>query len=237
MEQIQVCKVATYAPIHKLKFHPKNSELREITRERTDDLKNSIKKKGFYEPLLVWKKGGVVLAGEHRIKAALELIEEGFEFVTTTGKKNCLPVVVEDCDEDTAYEILHESNNHYATYIDIKLAAALKEAEQAGKDLGQMGFSNTELDELMKSALEDANEVLDQEPESEEYASHGVNKLVDEYESLTLPKDVYNQLMGILSEVAKAIEPDWKKGDSVVNAMQALCQLIKESGALNQISK
>lgn len=86
--KIELCKVKTYAKISDLKVHPHNP--RTISSDRLEQLKNSILKKGFYEPILVWKKGGVVLSGNHRLQAARELIEEGYEFISHDGQKDVL---------------------------------------------------------------------------------------------------------------------------------------------------
>lgn len=234
-QQIKVCAVKNYAPITSLKFHPKNRELRMITRERMDDLKDSITTKGFYEPILIWKKTGVVLAGEHRTRAALELIEEGYTFISDSGKKNHLPVVVEDCDEDTAFQILHESNNHYATWIDEKLAEAMREAEAAGQNMRAFGYSQDELDKMLeevekesKKLSKELEEGTDDEPKPEPKAP--------EYQSLMLPVEVYGKMMEVLGIVALSINPTWKEGDSIVQAAEALCDVIVQAGVLERLT-
>jgi len=148
---IPVCAVATYLPVKAIKFHPDNP--RTITRQRLDDLKLSIVSKGFYEPLLVWKKGHVVLAGNHRTRACLELIDEGYTFVAPNGEKDALPVVIEDVTPEVAEEILFESNNHYAEWVEDKLAEALAEAKSEGRNLMAFGFTTKQVDDLLEEAL------------------------------------------------------------------------------------
>jgi ParB-like chromosome segregation protein Spo0J len=150
--EIKTCKVANYVPIKKLKFHPKNEELRSISYERLQDLKDSLIKKGFYEPILVWKKKGYVLAGNQRLRAAQELIAEGYEFVTPDGKVNELPVVIEDVDESMAMQILHQANNHHGDWVQQKLAEAIKEAEGLGISAVDLGYTDAEVKNIMKEA-------------------------------------------------------------------------------------
>lgn len=150
---INTCKVANYVAINKLKHHPQNEELRAITPERMQSLKDSIVKKGFYEPILVWKKGGFVLAGNQRLKAVKELIEEGYEFRTPDGKKNELPVVVEDVDEKMALQILHQANNHHGDWVHDKLVEAIREAEAMGIGFDDLGYT----DDYVKGIMEEAD--------------------------------------------------------------------------------
>ena len=151
--EIKTCKVSNYISIKKLKHHPKNEELRSISDERLQDLKQSLISKGFYEPILVWKKGNCVLAGNQRLRAARELIEEGYEFITPDGKKNELPVVIEDCDEKMAIQILHQANNHHGDWVQQKLIEAIKDAESMGIDMKELGYTQENYDEMVKEAL------------------------------------------------------------------------------------
>jgi hypothetical protein len=156
--------VASYLPVSDIKFHPENP--RTITRERLDDLKRSIVTKGFYEPMLVWRRDNIVLSGNHRTRAALELIDEGFTFVNPNGDKNSLPVVIEDVTEELAEAILYESNNHYAEWVEQKLAEALAEAKTEGKNLMDFGFTTKQVDDLLAEALKGADK------ETTEVAGH-----------------------------------------------------------------
>jgi len=238
MQQLAVCKVANYIPIGDLNFHPKNQELRTITRERLDDLKESIKEKGFYEPILVWKTGLVVLAGEHRTRAAMELNEEGFEFITASGKKNCLPIVLEDCDEIVANQILHESNNHYASWIDDKLKKELREADEAGRNLRQYGYSQGDIDNILTEATRDVDEAIEAASEPEAPVNVELSDDIEKarYESLILPIATYMTLARTLRKMAIILDPEWSEGDSIVEAVDTLCQLIEESEVLDKYS-
>lgn len=156
---IEVCKVQSYIAVDDLKFYPQNP--RTIKPERLAELKRSIRSKGFYQPILVWKKNGIVLAGNHRLLAAKELINEGFTFKTQDGKhKNVLPVVIEDVSEEVAKAILFESNNTYAEWIEDKLRQALEDAESSGFDLSAFGFTQEYVDSILKGAEKDAEALL-----------------------------------------------------------------------------
>lgn len=156
---IEICKVKNYIAVDDLKFYPQNP--RTIKPERLAELKRSIRSKGFYQPILVWKKNGIVLAGNHRLLAAKELINEGFTFKTQDGKhKNVLPVVIEDVSEEVAKAILFESNNTYAEWIEDKLRQALEDAESSGFDLSAFGFTQEYVDSILKGAEKDAEALL-----------------------------------------------------------------------------
>jgi len=159
---ITTCEVKEYVHVDRLRLHPENP--RKIEKDRFEDLKRSIVEKGFYEPILVWGKDNIVLSGNHRLKAAQALIKDGYEFKTPLGK-NQLPVVYEDCDEDTAKAILFESNNHYAEWIEEKLREAVKDAEEIANGFG---FTTKEIDTMIREASEkiepvDINDFLEEE--------------------------------------------------------------------------
>ena len=234
--KIKTCKVANYIEIKKLKFHPKNQELRQISLERMKDLKQSIIDKGFYEPILVWKKNATILAGNHRVKAVNELVDEGYEFETPGGKINHLPVVVEDCDGAMAYKILHESNNQYASWIEDRLSSALKEAEEAGENLRDYGYTTEEVDRLLQTALEEVEEDLTSEDDGEPNP-HITPPREDRFEHLILPQEIYLELVDILKPIAKSLNDSWREGDSLTEAVQAMCQRIREKGIFDEKGK
>lgn len=151
--KIQTCKVANYIDVNELQHHPKNHELRNISDARMQDLKQSIIKKGLYEPLLVWTKDNTVLAGNQRLKAIKELIDEGYAFFTPGMKKlNQIPVVMEDVDDKRALEILHQANNHHGDWAQEKLAQAIKEAEEMGIEAADLGYTEQYIKRIMKEA-------------------------------------------------------------------------------------
>lgn len=237
---INLCKVNQYIAIDKLKFHPNNP--RTIKPERLQQLKDSIIERGFYQPILVWKKGGIVLAGNHRLKAAQELVEEGFIFKSPKdGEEQVLPVVIEDVDARTAETILFESNNHYAEWVEDELRKALKEAEDVGRNISSFGFDQSYIDNLLATSLKDAEEAVKASERSIEPVDGAKLRDAvgekDELCNLVLGKDVYEQVTELLGTVAKAINKDWKPGDSYDEAAQAMCQLMRESGALEDFVK
>lgn len=154
-KKIELCGVKNYIAVEDLQFYPNNP--RKISEVRLEQMKKSIVQKGFYEPILVWSKDNIILAGNHRTKAVLELIAEGYEFDSPDGKKKgVLPVVIEDVSDEVAEEILFETNNHYAEWVEDKLQAALTEAQQAGRNIEGFGFTAEEVDLLVIKAIEEA---------------------------------------------------------------------------------
>ena len=155
MKVIQTCKVKDYLDIDKIELHPNNP--RTINVSRMQDLKASIIEKGFYEPILIWKSEGYVLSGNHRLKAVRELIKEGWT-IGTGANAGKLPVVMVDEDEGVATQILFETNNRYAEWIDEKVRQALVEADDEARK--GFGFTDAELDLFLSRAIDSANETL-----------------------------------------------------------------------------
>jgi DNA modification methylase len=151
---IPLCAVKDYIDIDRLNFYPNNP--RKISPERLSLMKASIQEKGFYEPILIRKKGNIILSGNHRTRAVLEMIDDGYEFVAPDGSKGVLPVVIADVDDETAEAILFETNNHYAEWVEDQLQRALTEANEAGKNIKSFGFTQDDIDRYVIKATEEA---------------------------------------------------------------------------------
>ena len=156
-KEIESCSVREYRNVSELNLHPDNP--REISRERLNDLKESIIKKGFYEPILIWGENNYVLSGNHRLVAIRELIAEGWKINGgSLSPVNQLPVVECDCDEATAIAILFETNNRYANWIEEKVREALNAADSS--ELKGYGFSSAELDIWIAKAEDEARDTM-----------------------------------------------------------------------------
>jgi ParB-like chromosome segregation protein Spo0J len=237
---IQVCAVEQYIDISKLKFHPDNP--RTIKADRLDQLKLSITDKGFYQPILVWKKGNIVLAGNHRLLAVQELLKEGWEFEAPNGKKNVLPVVIENVTEKVARQILFETNNTYAEWVEDKLKDALNKAEEAGEKLGAYGFTNDQIDEFMVSALADAEKAtkkirddIEEDSELDSFLEKSAAEAEEEFESLVLPKSIYNPLKALLGDISEALVPEWQEQHGYKQAVLALVKAADEKDLIKYI--
>lgn len=151
--KINTCKVATYIHVDELQHHPSNEGLRAISQERMEELKQSLLKKGLYEPLLVWSNENMVLAGNQRLKAIRALIAEGHIFVAHGQKKtNMIPVVIEEVDEKRATEIVHQANNHHGDWVQATLAQAMKDAEKEGVSTQDWGYTSEEVERIIAEA-------------------------------------------------------------------------------------
>jgi len=220
---IPLCRVADYLALDKLKLHPRNP--RTIKRERLDDLKLSIRRKGLYEPLLVWEGKDIVLAGNHRLRACLELLEEGYSFGTPMGTE--IPIVYEKCSEDRAWEILHESNNHYAEWVEDKVKTALQEAKAKGQDLKSFGYDEDQLQSLLAEATKQASKIS-KTVVGEHERSNPTKK--EETRVMHFPVSVHRRLMEILREIAIQIDPEWVEDDPIDDAVKALVDFIFKNG-------
>jgi hypothetical protein len=241
LNQIQACESAHYLSVDELRFHPENANLRGITRQRLDDLKASIMEKGIYQPFIVWKEKNFILSGNHRLKAVQELLDEGFEFQSAKGL-NMMPVILADVSEERASQILHEANGQYAEWIEESLAKALLAARDAGEELKQYGYSDKAIEKMLASASKEAEDVLrgleaQQVDVNKELASvQGGPKAQDlRFESIMLPEDVYHDFMEICGSIAKKVNSDWREGDSIVEAVQVLILLVRQTDVVESL--
>lgn len=237
---IPVCKVKNYIHLDDLDFHPDNSELRNISRERLEELKDSILNKGLYEPLLVWNKDNIVLSGNQRLRAMKELVDDGWTF-GTKRKPNQIPVVVEDVTPEKANDILFSSNNHHGTWVEETLSRALEEAE----DVSGYGFSVDEVNKYLayserdvEKEVEKASRDLDDSYKLDPDLTRKERKDDEEtLDHLTLPTATMKELKAVLGEVAKALNPSWTNRDSLQWATQALCQAVRQTDLLEHIKE
>jgi hypothetical protein len=238
---IPVCKVKTYINVDDLSFHPQNSDLRKISSERMQQLKDSLINKGMYEPILVWANDNIVLSGNQRLRAIRELIDEGWVF-GTKRKPNQIPVVIEDVDAPKAMEILFSSNNHHGDWVENTLKKALKEA----KNPNDYGFSVEEINKLIDFSDKDIEKEVEK-VEKELSESGDTNhsdptpkerkpEEVEPLDHLTLPQSSMQALKSILTEIAKTLNKDWKKGDSWEWATNVLCQAVRSSDLIEQVN-
>jgi len=114
--------------------HPKNARRGDVTR-----IVESIKANGFFNPLIVQKSTGFILAGNHRHQAAEEL-----------GLTE-LPVIFIECDDRQARRIMLADNktSDRGGYDKEALAKLLQETMADGGLLGT-AFDATEVDKLLQ---------------------------------------------------------------------------------------
>lgn len=123
----------TLAPVRELRCHPRNPNQGDV-----GAIVASIRASGFYGALVVQRSTGYVLAGNHRLRAAIEC---GLEHV---------PVTWVECDERTATKILLADNRtaELATR-DAQVLAGLLQELALEDDLGGTGYDGDDLDALL----------------------------------------------------------------------------------------
>lgn len=233
-DKITMCEVKSYVSIDKLKNHETNPRM--ISGDRMRDLKLSIVNKGFYEPVLVWSKDNIVLSGNHRVLAARQLIDEGYTFVAPNGKKNVLPVVVEDVAPEVAEAILYDTNNSYADWVEEKLQAALLEAQGAGKNLRDFGFTDQAIGDLLKTALKDCESLAEKEPagyepkeEETESDEEGEEKPASPtLEAWLLPAELHGRVLSAFTKIAEHLSPHRGPNEPLYPAVEAFCVAVEE---------
>jgi len=236
--QVTLCEVSDYVSVGSLKFYDENP--RTISKERLEQLKESIRSKGFYQPILVWKstnkkKHNTVLAGNHRLLAVRELIEEGFEF--NHGKeKSVLPVVYESVSEAEARAILYDSNNTYASWVEEKLRTALKDCTT--KQIADYGFTPQYVDTLLKNAIIEAERVTeDLELETAPVDLERLKTALGEESTavIVLNRDVFDSFNSMIAPLAKRLNKSWRVGDNLSEAVFVLMEKVEEQGLIQKL--
>lgn len=122
------------ASVADLTPHPRNPRQGDI-----GAIHESIDANGFYGAIIVQKTTGHILAGNHRLQAAVQ-----------AGAKQ-VPIIEIDCDDKTALRILLADNrvNDLAGYDTDALTSLLTEIAMTG-DLHGTGFDGDDLDDLLK---------------------------------------------------------------------------------------
>ena len=141
-------------PADRLVPYAKNA--RTHSPEQVAQIAASILAFGFVNPILVDTNAGII-AGHGRLLAARKL---GLEAV---------PVVVLDHLNETqrrAYIIADNKLAENAGWDEVTLAGELRDLESMGMDLGKIGFSDEELEELLAAnEPEDTDAAVDEVPE------------------------------------------------------------------------
>lgn len=121
--------------ISKIKPHPNNVRQGDI-----GAICQSLSEHGQYRPIVVQKKTGFILAGNHTFQAAKSL-----------GWKEIAATFVE-CDEEQALRILLVDNrtNDLATFDDHRLSELLTELVATEQGLEGTGYDTDDLDDLLR---------------------------------------------------------------------------------------
>jgi hypothetical protein len=132
--------------INDLRRHPKNARRGDVSR-----IVESIKANGFFNPLIVQKSTGFILAGNHRHQAAEQL---GIDL---------LPVVYIECDDRQARRIMLADNktSDRGSYDKDSLAKLLQETLGDGGLLGT-AFDAAEVDKLLQETAAGPAPTVDQ---------------------------------------------------------------------------
>lgn len=132
--------------IDAIQRHPKNARRGDV-----DRIVESIRANGFFNPLIVQRSTGYILAGNHRHQAAEKL-----------GLAE-LPVIYLECDDTQARRIMLADNktSDRGTYEKEDLAKLLQEALGDGGLLGT-AFDATEVDKLLQETAAGPAPTVDQ---------------------------------------------------------------------------
>lgn len=137
-------------PVSQLTEHPDNPRRGDV-----EAIVSSVEAHGFYQPVVVQRSTGHVLAGNHRLKAARKLAVES------------IPVVYLDVGDDEARRILLVDNrtSDLGSYDEETLANLLAELGQTDEGLAGTGYTDEDLERLIKSS-----EPTDEVDLSDEYS-------------------------------------------------------------------
>jgi hypothetical protein len=148
-------EAATLSFVHPGELHEAPDNPRFIRDERFDALKHALKnapRMMLARPVIAdTTRGGEVIAGNMRLRAAAELIAEGDNGYTAMFKDTVPTFLYHFPGGDTERrEWMLRDNAPYGSWE--ALAALVKEHENDGGDMSLLGFDTLELDRLVKEA-------------------------------------------------------------------------------------
>ncbi|NJK42948.1 MAG: ParB N-terminal domain-containing protein [Pleurocapsa sp. SU_196_0] len=129
-------------PLTKLRTHPKNANQGDQAA-----LEDSVDANGFYGAVIAQRSTGYVVAGNHRLRLALE------------RNATHLPVIWADIDDSTALRIVAVDNRVTRRGMDDPLALAelLEEITRETDSLAGTGYTDTDLQSLLDDLTRNAN--------------------------------------------------------------------------------
>jgi len=134
-------------PINDLK--PFDSNPREISDKKLDELKKSIQTFGLFKPILVWKdhdENLVVIGGNQRLRAITEMVS------SNEIEMDTIPTIRWDGDKASAHTIALRDNNSDGDWAWDSLGNYIAELEsmsqESGLDLSLTGFEPTLIQDL-----------------------------------------------------------------------------------------
>ena len=132
---------------------------RQISDTEFKQLKHSIKKYGYNDPIIINQRNNHIVAGNQRHKALTELNRENH------GKYKIIDVVLVDLPpaDEKGFNIGH--NKIHGEFDEEKLELLLKELEQSGYDMSLTGFADeiedVNLEEIADEIDDDFVEILE----------------------------------------------------------------------------
>jgi len=136
---------------------PATNNPRRIDSRTMEALKDSIDRWGFVEPVVVNKKTGSIVGGHQRTAAAVEL------------KLKTVPVTYVDIDEQQEKALNIALNKIAGDWDAVVLQTLLDELSADGWDLGDLGFVDDEVEQIMDAWDDpaDLSDVDEYDPEQE----------------------------------------------------------------------
>jgi len=170
---------------------------RKLSAKQKEDLKESIKRFGLPEPIIVnsnKKRANVIIGGHQRVDCVKELYEEGFEI--TRVPKGTIPTVLIDLSEEKEKELNLRLNRNHGEWDYTMLV------EQFTKEqLIDCGFEEIEIEPLYQEDLETDYSTVEEDFDmtshrAEVYSSALIKQIVLAYDHEEY-EDVLNKLKQI----------------------------------------
>ncbi len=154
---------------------PADYNPRTIADHQMRALKNSLTRWGFIEPVILNEKTGRIVGGHQRVQAALELALPE------------VPVVKVELDETQEKALNIALNKISGDWDHDLLATLLRELQEEDFEMDDLGFDETELDELLEANFDE------EEEEEEETQLSGDLDAIPEApkEPITQPGDMW----------------------------------------------
>lgn len=203
--QISVPEQVEVAKINPAPYNP-----RAISPEGMDSLKASILRFGFVSPIVVQKRGMVLVGGHQRLDALKAICAD-----TESPMPESVPGVILDIDDKTAKQLNIALNKIGGEFDPLKLGALLSDikGEMTLDDIGSIGFRENEVQQLISLLQETSKPVSIPPPIEDDLAFNPSVKFALEFET----KEDRLACRAILE---KAVESSKEKSGTVV--MRAL---------------
>lgn len=192
--------------IESIKEYEKNARIND---NAVDKVKESIKEFGFQSPIIL-DKNNTIIAGHTRLKAAKKL---GYKKVPCIIAKNLTPEQVK------AYRLADNKTAELAEWDYAILPEELKSLSEFGYDLELIGFTNTELDEIIEGTISNTEEYLQFKIDSQKQVEPDEENDLENFDDLEELEKETEEDEKITVKIIFNTFKEWRKNENEIREM------------------